>query len=79
MKTLHRKWKKICKINKNKWKPERDSMFWMMRTAAVAAVTAAVAATAVAQPEVECDGCHGQYDGQEKDALQIHRGKGFRG
>ena len=54
-------------------------MFWMMRTAAVAAVAAAVAATAVAQPEVESDGCHGQYDGQEKDALQIHRGKGFRG
>ena len=46
LKTLHRKWKKICKINKNKWKPERDSMFWMMRTAAVAAVAAAVAATA---------------------------------
>ena len=54
-------------------------MFWMMRTAVVAAVAAAVAATAVAQPEVECDGCHGQYDGQEKDALQIHGGKGFRG
>ena len=31
------------KISNDKWKLERGSMFWMMRTAAVAAVAAAVA------------------------------------
>lgn len=47
-------------------------MFWMMRTAAVAAVAASVAFPAVAQPEVERYSCYGQDYGQEQDTLQVH-------